>query len=427
MGRKALLETQVTGDDGPFTRTLERAEKRAGTFAAKVEKNFIGIFKRDPSQRAENAVSNLIGDITSGNTARGLAQFAGRISGLGIIAGIGIGAVIDIFDKVSDSIKTVEKDSEALRQQMLKPVNLIAGLSPDQISQQVGQINALFKKLEEDQKSFSYRFGRGASEVFSSLFNPQASVSDPGWGKKAVADARQLQDAYDRIALFQRNRADAELELANARKMTGGDETQSALSELYFKSRQAESAISLEGGKGAADRIKALKIEEERLTDQIVHRSEVREQEFKTAEKLLKLERSSMPEDKKKVLAAAIGLDVVNKSLGSPDITTGERRALTLDKLRKENELRSLTKNTRNPFAFGTTAARDWEDQNAPGFGSIAKRNAEMNDPSVYGSLAQNAVNRGDRPMAQNVDTQQMLLNELQKLTALTEKVWNTQ
>lgn len=412
----ARLEAALAFNDVQFEKGIERAEKRSQTFSQRVEKNFIGIFKRDPGQRAENAVSNLIGDITSGNTARGLAQFAGRISSLGIIAGVGIGAAIDIFDKLSDHVKKVQDDSESLRREMLKPMSLIMGLSPEGIDQQAGLLRAKYEKIIEDHKGFA--------QAFTNVFRDAMDIT-ADFGTSGLRDTRQEQDALDRINQIQRERGRVELELAQARKTTRGDETQSATTELYFKSRQRESAIRLEGGKGAEDRIKALQIDEERLTDEIVRRSEAREEEFKTAEKLLKLQRSSIPEDKKKVLAAAIGLDVVNRSLESPDITTGERRALTLDKLRKENELRGLSKTSRNPFAPGTIANRDFEDEQG-GFGTLAGRNKEMNDASVFGSLGYNAAQRGDVPTATQSSLNQQMLTELQSLRALTEKVWAT-
>lgn len=417
----ARIESVLSFNDAAFTRGIENAEKRAATFSQRVEKNFIGIFKRDPSQRAENAVSNLIGDITSGNTARGLAQFAGRISGLGIIAGVGIGAAIDIFDKLRDSVIETRKAHEVLRMQMLKPMALVGGLSAEGISQQAGQLDKAIQDLKEKQSTFSHTFTNLLSDVFQ---RKGGLASTPDFGQAGLDEANELNKAHQRLTETQKERGRVEFELANARKSTSKDETQRALTELYFKSRQAESAIRLEGGKGVEDRLQAVKIEEERLTDEIVHRSEVREQEFKTAEKLLKLQRSNVPDDKKKALAAAISLDAINQQLASPDIGVSEKRSLTLQKLKGENELRDLTQNTRNKFAFGTIAARDAE--NEQGFGSIAQRNRDTDDASVFGSLGANAMNRGERPQEQSGNILQTIASELQKLTALTTQVWAT-
>lgn len=411
----ARLESTLAFNDTNFTQGIERAEKRAQTFAGRVEAQFMGLFRRAPGRKAEKALTGFITDLATGGVSQGIFSLASRFTGLGLAAGVGVGVAVELFGKLHDQIKTVKTDSESLRLEMLKPISLIGGLSPEGIDQQAAVLKTKYDKIIDDHKGFM--------QTLTNLFRDQDVNAD--FGTTGIKDTRQEQEALDRIHQIQRERGRVEVELAQAKRTDRGDETKTALDEVYFKSRQAEAAIRIEGGKGVSDRLKAVKIEEERLTDEIVHRNEVREQEFKTAEKLLKLERSGIPEDKKKVLAAAIGLDVVNKSLENPDITTGERRALTLDKLRKENELRSLSGGKRNPFAFGTTANRKFEEDQG-GFGTLAGRNRDTNDPNVFGSLANSAMNRGESPLSAQTALDQQMLQELQALRTLTEKVWAT-
>lgn len=419
MPQVARLESTLAFNDAAFTNGIERAEKRAATFGGRVEATFNNLFRRTPGRRAEKALTGLVGDIATGSLSQGIMSFAGRLTGLGLAAGVGVGVAIELFDKLYDSVKEVRAAHEGLRQQMNKPISLLGGLSAEGIGEQTNQLQAAMEKLREVQQSFTH----GVAGYLSDFAHQKGNIiTNPDFGKSQMSEAREAIDVQQRINQLQRERGKIELEQASARKTTKGDETQFALSELYFKSRQAEAAVRLEGGKGVDDRLKAIKTAEEDLTDEIVHRGEVREAEFKTAEKLLKLERSNVPADKKKALAASISLDAINQQLSSPDISVSEKRSLTLQKLKGEMELRDLTQNPRNKFAFGTIAARDAD--NEQGFGSIAQRNRDMNDSSVWGSLGASAMNRGES--AQNSPGTAIIANLLQKLTDLTAQVWAT-
>src|SRR4051794_24376647 len=95
----ARLESTLAFNDIAFTQGIERAEKRAQTFSGRVEGTFQNLFKRTPGRRAERAIGNLLGDISTGNAAQGIAQFAGRLTGLGLAAGVGIGVAVELFSK----------------------------------------------------------------------------------------------------------------------------------------------------------------------------------------------------------------------------------------------------------------------------------------------------------------------------------------
>lgn len=421
----ARLESFLGWNDAEFLKGIERSEKRAARFSDKVDKSLTSVFKRDPGQRAENAIGNLISGISSGNATQGIAQFAGAISGFSVVAGVGIGAAIELFDRLYTSVKEVRAAHETLREQMRKPISLLGGLSAEGISEQASQLSGSLNKLREARAGFSHGAVGYLEDFDKSLRGGLfTNSSDPGYGKSGLADAKEESDAQQRLNAILRERGKIELELATAKKTTRGDETQYALTELYFKSRQAEAAVRLEGGKGTGDRLKAIKTTEEDLTDEIVHRGEVREREFNTAEKLLKLQRSNVPEEKKKALAASINLEAINQSLASPDIGVSEKRALTLEKLKGEQELRNQTQNPRNKFAYGTIAARDSENES--GFGSLAQRNRDMNDSTVWGSLGYSAMQRGETPQTSTGTPMENIANLLQTLTDLTRQVWAT-
>lgn len=415
----ARIESTLGFNDAQFTQGIERAEKRAATFGGRVEATFNNLFRKTPGRRAEKALTGLVGDIATGSLSQGVMSFAGRLTGLGLAAGVGVGVAIELFDKLHDSVKEVRAAHEGLEKQMSKPMSIMAGLSPEGISEQASQLSASLEKLREVRSSVTHGIVGYLEDFAKQKGN---IITDSDFGKSGLSDTKEESDAQQRLNAVLAERGKIELELARARKANQGDDTKTALDAIYFGTKQKISAIELEGGKGARDRIEALRMDERRLTDEVAHRSEVREHEFKTSEKLLKLQRSDLPDDKKKALAASIQLASINESLAGPDVSASERRSLTLEKLKTENELRAATQNTANPFAYGTMAHRDFENES--GFGSLAQRNKDMNDSSVWGSLGYNAMQRGELPQTKQEGPD--ILKALTELVNLTRQVWAT-
>lgn len=409
--RVARLESELTLNDVSFANGIKNAERLSEGFAARFESRFESLFKRSPGRKAERALSGLVGDLTSGNIAGAVANFGGKISGLGLGIGLALGAGIEIFEKFHDHIVKVTEDTEALHDEMAKPVNLIAGLSADAIGAQAEAIKAKYGEIVKDHKGFLHTIVNMGKDLLGGY------ASTP----QDVKDQILENEGYSTFQERQKLQGQSELERANARKTTSGDSTQSQLTELYFKSREKQNEIELQGGKGAADRIKALKLDEERLTDEIVHRGEVRERELKAEEKLARLDRSALPDQKKKIAAAGLRLSAINDALSDPSTTKDERSTLQIQKIRAENDVRDLTKGTRNPFVAGTIASRDWEDKNGA-FGSVQSRINEMNDPNAFGSMAYNAMNRGEiaKPEGESGDVPDLL----QKILEITTQAW---
>lgn len=409
MGRTARLETQITGDDGPFTRTIERAEKRAATFSQRVERNFVGIFKRDPSQRAENAVSNLIGDITSGNTAQGLAQFAGRISSLGIIAGVGIGAAIDIFGKLRTSVLEVREAHDQLDAQMSKPLNLTS----------IQGLGAAIDNLIKKQSTATYTAANYLSEAW------QISQGKPGeLGVTKMAEQQEISEAIARRQAAERLRGRNELARANVLSSLDDDPKRKALAEMRFKFEERRDALRASPDKGTQDRLKALDVEQDVAERNFrLHKAD-NNARLDMEEKIARLARlPATPEQRKQLqIGTEIkGLDAQIAGEKNPN----ERRRLELQKFNKQTELRGATTNpnarTENPFAFGTIANRDFDDQ---GFGSLAGRNREMNDASVFGSLGYNAAQRGETALPIQEKQTAELLAVNKELLAITKEAW---
>lgn len=408
----ARLESTLAFNDVQFTQGIERAEKRSQTFAAKVEKNFIGIFKRDPSQRAENAVSNLIGDITSGNTAQGLAQFAGRISGLGIIAGVGIGAAIDIFDKLRSSVLEVREAHDQLNVQMGKPLNLTS----------IEGLGKAIDNLRAKQNTFAHSTTNFLSEAYGGM----TGTGSGEIGVNALMEQQEISEAIARRQAAERLRGRNELIRANVLSGLEDDPKRKALAEMRFKFDERRDALRAAPDKGTQDRLKALDIEQDVAERNFrLHKAD-NNARLDMEEKIARLARlPATPEQRKQLqIGTEIkGLDAQIAAEKNPN----EKRRLELLKFNKQTELRGVSTNPnatpQNPFAFGTTAARDFDDQ---GFGSLAKRNSEMNDASVFGSLGYNAAQRGETALPKQEQMNAELLAVNKELLAVTREAWSS-
>ena len=107
MATKARLETVIMGDDTPFVQAIHRAEQRAQTFAGRVHAALGSAFKRTPDLRAERALSGFTANLASGDIQGALLGVTERLSGLGLAAGVGVGAAVAIF---AESTRAVRRD-----------------------------------------------------------------------------------------------------------------------------------------------------------------------------------------------------------------------------------------------------------------------------------------------------------------------------
>lgn len=339
MGAVARIESTLGFNDAQFTRGIERAEKRAATFSQRVERNFVGMFKRDPSQRAENAVSNLIGDITSGNTSRGLAQFAGRISGLGIIAGVGIGAAIDIFDKLRTSVLEVREAHDQLDKQMSKPLSLTS----------IDGLGSAIDNLQKKQNTFSHSFT-------NTLFEVSAAITGTGGelGLTGMRETQEISEAISKRQSAERLRGRNELVRANVLADLGDDPKRKALAEMRFKFDQQRDALRGSPDKGTQERLKALDIEQEQAEKNFKLNKAQRSEEFEDAKKLATLKRMNLTPEREKEVANALKLEATKRKLAGKDLSPEERDNLKLQQFSLETEAQMLKPKPVTNRSWGT-------------------------------------------------------------------------
>jgi hypothetical protein len=408
----ARLESTLAFNDVEFTNGIARAEKRAQTFAGRVEGSFQGLFKRTPGRRAERAIGNLLGDISTGNAAQGIAQFAGRLTGLGLAAGVGIGVAVELFDKLHESVVEVRKAHDELDRQMSHPLNLTS----------IEGLGKAIDTLREKQGTFTH----GLTNYLTEFVKASTGLGPGELGTTQLKEQKEINAAIEKRQDAERSQGREEL--VRARTLAGleNDPKRRALAEARFKFEDQEKAIRSSPGKGSELKLEALELERQKLEENFKLGKSMRSDEFEDVKKLLTLKRMALSPEQEKLATAGLSLESVNRKLTNKSLSPEERNVLLGQKFSAETDIQALTpKKPRNPFAFGTTAARNFEDDQG-GFGTLAGRNRDTNDPNVFGSLANSAMNRGESPLTAGQTGWQEVAGLLKNILELEQKVWAT-
>jgi hypothetical protein len=167
----------LTLDSGPFVAGLNEAERRSQSFEQRVG----GLFKRSPLARAERAFTDLAANLSSGNVAQGVAGFATRISGLGLAAGIGIGAAVTIFERFRGE---VEASDLAARKLGAELATLGGTRGPQELAQKFQAITA----QTEDLIQKSHTAGNAVANILDKFVNPALGTSSRGRGADQAAE-----------------------------------------------------------------------------------------------------------------------------------------------------------------------------------------------------------------------------------------------
>lgn len=416
----ARIEAAASFNDVEFTRGIERAEKRGLTFGGRMETTFQNLFKRTPGRRAERAVTGLLEGITTGDPSSAIMTLAGRMGGLGLAAAAGIGVAIEGFKILSEHIGHTHKLQEELHKSLREPAYLTV---------ETGGAEAAISKFTERQEELMKQAG-SKTQKFLNLASLTGQMSGlfPSFDT-ATPLTKSIQENKARIQELLHDSAQEDLQRAQSE--TSGNSDQRELAPIYFKFKTQKALVEKrvaglkEAGisdPAAETELKAIGLREKFITDQVVSRHEARDLEFASAKKLIDLERQGLPEDKKNSIQAMFRIKDITEELKNPDLDIGVKQKLELEKSQQGNLLRKTEKQNDNPFAWGTIAHRDFENES--GFGSLAQRNKDMNDPSVFGSLGYNAMQRGELPQAKQESSE--VVRALNELLTLTRQAWAT-
>lgn len=350
------MEASVTLslDNGPFSQGLQRAEQQANAFAGKMRglgDRVQGLFRRTPHARAEAALAGFAGNLASGNIQGAILGVTERMKGLGLAAGIGIGAAIIVFEKAKEQINAVQKATENLNKELARPLSLQSALGAEGIGKEIDKTAEKLDTLREKRQSFFAKF-------FSYLQTPQqGSVFKRGgnqyqtqlgilntekWNSAQEAGEKRLRD-------LTMARANAELDVANVKRTAvNGSEREVLWLKTSLDYNQKIAEIQLESGLTkpgrSADvllrRMTAAKIAEEAEFKAGSRQLDLRQLQAETEGRILELHNSTLSKDQQSLLALKERINLLK-----------QERSLTNDPVKKKvitNQIVSAQNNVRD-------------------------------------------------------------------------------
>lgn len=347
MPNVATIASKLTLDDAEFGRNIERAEKRAQTFSGKVQSSFHQAFKRGPDVRAERAFSGLFSDLASGNVAQGIEAISSRMTGLGLIAGVAIGAGVAVFVKFKEKIDEATKAHRALEEEMLKhPTSIIANLSMEGMEKALEERGKAADTLREKQQS---GLGMTAAELKAGFQSAGAGFG----GEKIEDDTERIQAAKDLNQADEDRRKilSDQINLMTSmnrleRMQLTGDEHEAKIGKIILETEQARAALKEKALLQGMSHMQFQRADQALLdsskmqTDQQEKLKAIKDRAFETQKRQIAFaqDKTKTP-DQIKALNAAVDLQSINKNLANPDLSKDERENLILQKIKKEGDL----------------------------------------------------------------------------------------
>lgn len=387
---------KLTADDADYQAVMRRAANTSDQFQRKLNgasNSFTNLFKRSPNMRAERALSGFFERAASGDIAGALTQISGRMTGLGIVAGVAIGAGVEIFQKFKQQIDATREAHAALQLEMNKrPLSTVLSLSGEGMEQALQTREKLAEDLrKKSESSFGSQLFAGLQATPNTLLGRDVESGE----KERV----QAQLDLNKETVEGKRIMEAQADLANTmlgirRQELEGDERSAQIALIVLKAEQERAALKSKGLTAKAFRSQDETISEnaELSIRQINKRAALTESRLKMEEKIARLQHQGLAgADLKRVRA---GLEIQSLDEQIKNETSPERkRELQLQRSQKVTEAHGLlaAAGPSNPFPFGTTASRGFESQ----FGASGFARRGIEDSLGFGGLARRSIESG--------------------------------
>lgn len=225
----------------PLKRDLNEAQAIARNAANNINRTtgrggVADLFRRTPERRAERAFGALGASLATGDVATGLMAFGERLTGLGLAAGIGIGAAIGFIQSLSKEIKEADDATAKLHEELGKPIDVLGGLGAGEISKQIEALQKAGDENAEHTKGFMH----GARKFFAGPLLGSAAEMDKGEQKDAADFAKRQAD-------LSKLRADAEQKAANIKlQAVTSSEREATLAKIATEAEEKRAKLRLE-------------------------------------------------------------------------------------------------------------------------------------------------------------------------------------
>lgn len=432
-GTAGTIQGTFGWDNAPFVNAMNEAEKIAQKGASNVQNKFLSIFKRSPNMRAERAFSGLAQSLASGDIAGGIESITARMTGLGVVAGVAIGAGVAIFMKFKEQIDAAKEAHAQLEQEMLKrPISVVTKLSSEGMEQALQKREQLADEVRKKTEasataSQGMQIAQNVANLLGMPFGSHLDFADKGQKERIQAqkDVNKSEVEAKEIMLAQ---AEVLEQIGRQKRIElSGDERNANIAKIMLETEQARAALQAKGvtNKAFNEADEALSANAELMITAEKRRADIKEQSLAIEEKMAKLIRGGLSTDEQKKVRAGLELKMLDSQIGSEESPI-KKRALQLQRQQKENEIRGMSKPAAsNPFAFGTAANRNFESDQG-GFGTIAQRSKETADASQFGSLGNASMLRGESPISAAQSPNAEVVAAIKEGNEITRKAWLT-
>ena len=159
MPETARLEARATLDDANFQAGLNRMEARGKSMSDRMT----DIFKRASGSevgeiRAERALSGFVAQLTQGNIPGAIESITYRLTGLGLAAGVGIGAAVIVANKFVTEMRDVDKAVEKVQGDLARPIKFVAALGMSGIREEIARTEKDLEDLTEKRQGWFEKF-----------------------------------------------------------------------------------------------------------------------------------------------------------------------------------------------------------------------------------------------------------------------------
>lgn len=236
MSTKAKLETQITGDEAPFVKAVENAEKRAQTFSGRIEH----LFRRTSSIRAERAVGGFTENLLQGNVSSAVQAVGSRL-GLGLATGVGIAAGLGLAKAFENVEERLQKINE-IKSKLLGPVSSGAFAPGEEFQGNLSGIADAIKVIDEQQKKSdpqSHTLEKLTGLITGQDFNAQRDDARMALRQHAIKDIDALAEGQKIL-----NQAQAEENTGSAQQVAYLQEEARHRQTLYQLAK-SESAVGV--------------------------------------------------------------------------------------------------------------------------------------------------------------------------------------
>lgn len=392
---------------------MNEAEKIVSRGASNIQNKFASIFKRSPNMRAERAISGSLQAFASGDIASGIEAITGRMTGLGLVAGVAIGAGVAIFVKFHQEIMESNAAAKSLASTLAFAGNL---RGPEALAQRFTEVSKGVDTLIEK----SEKLGPTVSRFFNQPGSLFATPSQKPGETQSLINSGLKEEGN----LLVKNAAMTERQFELKKSAVTAGETQAKIAKAYQDMTIKQGAIDERLGKFKADAVEKAKT----LSD--AQRAIIFKDTIPNAEKAAASEKETvrregafeLAQDKKKLDIQNQGLAIeermqtlIRKGLkpeDQPKVRTGLElksldkqiagetnpdtlRRLKIARSQKQDELHSFAspEGSGNPFQQGTISARDFErSQDSANFNSqFASFGLSQGQKDLKGAGAPNA------------------------------------